>query len=126
MSAIMFGAKRLGLMGEMPPERLTAKALNWAGVRRSREEQDLLASAAHLGFGAAAGALFGVLRPLVRPLPAPLAGTLFGAGVWFVSYRGWIPALGLLPPPERDRPARPQSMLLAHLVYGAALGLLAR
>lgn len=126
MSAVMFGAKRLGLMGEMPPERITARALNWAGVSRGRQEQDLLASAAHVGFGTVAGAIFGALRPLLRPLPAPLAGSLFGAGVWLVSYKGWVPALGILPPPEHDRPGRPQSMLLAHLVYGAVLGVLSR
>jgi len=42
--------------------------------------------------------------------------------VWFVSYQGWVPALGLLPPAHRDRPGRPATMLIAHWVYGATLG----
>ena len=31
-------------------------------------------------------------------------------------------SLGILPPPERDQPGRPATMLLAHWVYGATLG----
>ena len=46
----------------------------------------------------------------------------FGLGVWAVSYLGWIPALGLLPPPYRDNPRRAWTTLTAHLVYGAVLG----
>jgi hypothetical protein len=42
--------------------------------------------------------------------------------VWLGSYAGWIPALDLLPPPDRDRRGRPPSMIVAHWVYGAALG----
>jgi hypothetical protein len=122
----MFAAKRVGLMGAMPPEKITARLLDRLGwQRRSREAQDVAASLAHLGFGAAGGSLFALLeRGLRPPGPPVVAGTLFAAGVWLVSYMGWVPALGILPPAHRDRPGRPQSMLAAHLVYGAALGFL--
>ncbi len=127
MSALMLAARRAGLTGQLPPERITAAALEGAGLEAgARDERalDLLTVGAHLGFGAGVGALFGVLRRRLRPPgAAPLQGIVFGALVWLVSYRGWVPALGILPPPERDRPGRPATMILAHLVFGAVLGL---
>jgi hypothetical protein len=125
MSGLMLAARRAGLMGRMPPEKITSRALDRLGVHRSREEQDAVATAAHFAFGAGAGSLFGAARRVV-PLPPVLVGLGYGAAIWFVSYRGWVPALGILPPPDRDRAGRPASMLAAHLVYGAALGLLTR
>lgn len=123
MSAVMMGAKRTGLMGGMPPEKVTAKLLDRFGVRRSRTEQDILAAVSHFGFGAVAGAAFGVVapRPLLARLPLGLA---YGAGIWGVSYMGWVPALGIMPSAPHDRRDRQVSMLAAHLVFGAALGLL--
>ncbi len=47
---------------------------------------------------------------------------MFGSGIWVVSYWGWLPSLGILPPPDRDRVDRQASMLVAHLVFGLALG----
>lgn len=44
---------------------------------------------------------------------------------WLVNYGGWIPVLGILPPPHRDRTDRQATMIVAHLVYGAVLGALA-
>lgn len=126
MSAVMFGAKRLGLMGEMPPEKITARFLDRLGwTSRSGPSQDLFATIVHVGFGSAAGSVFAILERRFRP-PAPpvLAGVVFATGVWLVSYQGWVPALGIMAPPSRDRPGRPQSMLVAHLVFGAVLGAL--
>jgi hypothetical protein len=123
MSALMLGARHAGLMGTMPPVKITARLLDRVRVRRRGDEQDVAATLLHFAFGAAAGGVFGLVRRRL-PLPPVLAGVAYGAGVWFVSYKGWVPALGIMPPPERDRPGRPQSMLVAHLVYGATLGLL--
>ena len=126
MSVVMFAAKGAGLMGEMPPAKITARLLDRFGWRRrSAASQDGVASVAHLAFGAAGGAAFAALvRGLRVPGPPVLAGMMFGACVWLVSYQGWVPALAIMPPPRRDRPGRPESMLVAHLVYGAALGAL--
>lgn len=125
MSVLMFAARRAGILGRMPPERITSHLLDHLHVRRRRETQDLLASVLHLGFGAAAGAVFGVARRRVPvPLPGLLQGLLYGTAVWTVSYVGWVPALGIMPPPPRDRPGRPETMLAAHWVYGGLLALL--
>jgi uncharacterized membrane protein YagU involved in acid resistance len=84
----------------------------------------VLTTASHAGFGAGAGALYGATA-WVWP-PSVWTGVLFGLAVWLVSYRGWIPALGLMPPPEQDAQGRTVTTAAAHVVYGATLGSMAR
>jgi hypothetical protein len=126
MSGGMWAAARAGWLGRPPPEAIVDRALGAAGARDvPREASRALAGAAHLGFGAAAGAIFAAARRRSRPpAVAALEGALFGALVWTVSYAGWVPALGILPSPQRDREGRPTAMFLSHLVFGATLGLL--
>ena len=113
---------RLHLMGEQPPKRITEAALNRAGVEDASVASAFAAPVAHLAFGATTGVLFGLLRPLAASLPGGPLGVAFGLGIYAISYMGWIPALKILPPPDRDRPGRPAVMVLAHIVYGAVLG----
>ena len=124
MSALLLAARRLGLVGQLPPERITEAALDTAGLQeRPEQAQDALAVLAHFAFGGALGAPFVLLRRRLRlPGPPALQGAVYGSLVWAVSYKGWVPALGILPPPERDRPDRPAIMLLAHWLYGGILG----
>jgi len=118
----MFAAKRAGLMGEMPPEKIAAHGLDKLGLGGHPALQDVVASVLHLSFGAAAGAAFaGADYRFSPPVPAPLKGLLFGAAVWGIGYAGWVPAVGIMAMPDRDRRGRPESMLGAHLVYGMAL-----
>ena len=127
MSALMFAGRRAGLLGRMPPEKITARALNRLRVHRTRGTQDALASLLHLAFGAGAGAAFELARRRARlPLPALIQGLAFGTAVWTVSYAGWVPALGIMQPPQQDRPGRPAVMLAAHWVYGGLLALFAQ
>ena len=124
MSAVMLVSEKTGLMPRQPPEDIAAAALDAVGVSERDEKTDeALAVLAHFGFGAAGGAIFGLLHRRLRlPIPAAVHGVVFGSLVWAASYKGWIPALSILPPPERDQPGRPATMLLAHWVYGATLG----
>lgn len=137
MSAAMLAAGRLGLMGEYPPERVAHHGLRESGRGPISSEalDGPLGAALHLGFGALLGVGFGLaaapaaarLRERLRAHLAPAvllppAGIAFGSAVWLVSYWGWLPSLGILPPPDRDRPGRQASMLAAHWVFGAALG----
>jgi len=119
----MVGAKRFGLVGELPPETITATMLHRAGVGHSGDQQDALAAVLHFGFGAATGAAFGVIAPKPLMVRVP-AGMAYGAAIWGVSYMGWVPALGIMPPAERDRRDRQAIMLAAHLIYGTALAVL--
>ena len=129
MSAVMLGAKGMGLTGKLPPKRLAEHAIeNMGGRPATQDEAHLLAAVTHVGFGALAGALFGLLTagfdPARRIGPAAGLGAVFASGVWLVSYQGWIPALEVMPRASRDRPGRVGTMVVAHWVFGAVLGLL--
>jgi len=67
-----------------------------------------------------------MIRRFVPSIPGAILGVLFALGIYGVSYKGWIPALGFLPPPEDDRPGRPAVMIAALIVYGLTLGWLIR
>jgi Family of unknown function (DUF6789) len=126
MSAVMVAGDRLGLMSEQPPTVVTSSALRTAGVERPAAAASLIAPVAHLGFGAFGGLLYAGVRRLVPGAPGGMLGVAFGLAVWAASYRGWIPALGILPPPESDERGRPAVMVAAHVVYGLVLGRLVR
>ena len=131
MSAVMLGAKRAGITGELPPERITRRAIDAVSAEPLDDHsEDAIAAVAHLGFGALAGALFGLFTTRTGAVPgspaiAALIGMLYATGIWLVSYQGWVPAMGIMPPASSDRRGRVVTMLAAHWVYGAALGVLA-
>jgi hypothetical protein len=127
MSVPMLAADRAGLMPEPPPETITDDALTAVGVApadRTETQKHAAASLMHLVFGAGCGIIYTLLRRRARlPLPSWVQGVPFGLGVWAVSYKGWIPAFGILPPPSRDRPGRVRTMMIVHMLYGGVLGL---
>lgn len=121
----MKGAQRVGLLGELPPRKITRKALENVGVT-SPTKIDVATVFTHLGFGVAAGALFGVLSQRLHPkLPGAVQGAVWGSLVWAASYAGWVPALDIMPRPSKDRPDRPWVMFLGHVVFGGLLGAIA-
>jgi hypothetical protein len=119
MSLAMAIAKNVGLLGEAPPRKLTRRLLRRMGVSSRGRPLDLASLAAHFGFGIAAGAAFAVAE---RGRASLLRGGAYGALIWAATYAGLIPKLRLMRSPEKDRPGRPTSMVVAHLVYGATLG----
>lgn len=123
MSTTMRGAQAMGLIGKLPPRKITDRALDAVGAGdASRPVRSLAAAANHLAFGMACGALYASLGRARRFAPEPIPGILFGTLVWAVSYAGWVPAARILPPPQDDDPKRVATMIGAHVVYGAALG----
>lgn len=122
MSVVMLVAQRLGLMGRQPPSHIAEAALRGDdGAGANRTAIKALAVATHFTFGAVSGAGYGLLA---GRRAGALSGAAFGLLIWVVSYMGWIPDAGIMPPPSRDRPGRPTSMVLAHAVYGSTLGAL--
>jgi hypothetical protein len=124
-SAVMWGARRLGyFQGKAPPEQVSEGTLGRLVDldELSDEQQEALKLAQHFAFGASCGAAFGLLTGVVRPTVA--AGVIVALAIWRLSYDGWIPALGIMPPPERDEQGRQGALIAAHVAYGLALGLL--
>lgn len=117
MSVVMLAGDRL--VGRQPPEAIVRTALDAAPVEVPEVAVGPLALAAHLGFGAALGAVAALV-----PRRGPVKGVALALAAYAASYQGWVPALGVLPPASRDHRGRPAVMLAAHVVYGAVLGVL--
>lgn len=122
MTMTMWGAERLGMLGEPPPRKITRAALRKVapGVARDSDALDIASVITHFAFGAGMGALYGIL-PQHAQRSRIARGMLFGSGIWTTSYMGWVPALGIMKPPSEDRPGRPTAMLAAHWVFGTTL-----
>ncbi|MGI8999404.1 MAG: DUF6789 family protein [Candidatus Limnocylindria bacterium] len=127
MSVVMLVASRLGLTAQLPPGRIAEEAIEAATSRpATRDEEEAVASIAHAAFGVAGGVIFGVIVSSLRRVPSGLMaglGAVYATSIWLVSYQGWVPALRIMPPASRDDPGRAITMLVAHWVYGAVLGL---
>jgi hypothetical protein len=116
MTAFLVAAERSGVMHSQPPRMIVDRLLPGLDDRTA----DRVALVAHAAYGAGAGALHGLLLPR-RARRAPSAGIAFGLVLWAFGYEGWLPAIGVLPPAHRDHRGRAATMVLAHVVYGAAL-----
>jgi hypothetical protein len=124
MSLAMWAASKSGLMYRPPPKEITARAARHAGAepRTAGHEQFQFSwMAAHLAYGAGCGTVYAFLRSLV-PGPPAVRGVLYGLLIYAIGYLGYLPALGLYPPPDEDSPSRTAVMIGAHVVYGATLG----
>jgi uncharacterized membrane protein YagU involved in acid resistance len=82
--------------------------------------EHLAGEVVHFTYGGLWGVLFGLLQGSYRRPPGPF-GALFGLLVWLAGPALLVPAMRLLPPPTRERPARLATMLGGHLVYGLAV-----
>ena len=121
MSLVMLASRRLGLVGELAPEHITADTLDAAGVDRDEDAQDATSTVAHVAFGTANGALFALVRPGL-PGPPVARGLLFAAALLLVSYEGWVPATGILPPLRAQTPGGRWTLITSHIAYGITLG----
>jgi hypothetical protein len=120
MTAVLVSASRRGLLDELPPLKIVHHLLPGLDERSTRA----LAAVAHAAYGAGAGAVLGALAPAA---PLKHRATIgYGLLVWFLSYQGWVPLAGVMPPVVRDRRGRALSIALAHVVWGAALRIPAR
>ena len=78
-----------------------------------------LAAVAHAAYGAGAGAALAAVAPAA---PLRRRATIgYAVLLWLLSYQGWVPLAGALPPVVRDRRGRALSIALAHVVWGAVL-----
>lgn len=111
--------------GALPPEKITWELASRAGVQKglSQTQSKMATWAAHFGFGMGAGLAYGSFADKVQAPPA-LKGAAFGLLVWATSYLGWLPQTGILNQPKQQPARLGTLMIVAHLVWGAGLGLL--
>ncbi len=111
----------------LPPRTITRKLGRELGATwpRSEKQQVGLTLLSHFIFGALAGSAYGMIEDRV-PLASSIKGLLAGLAVWTGSYLGWLPALGILPPATTHPWRRNLLMIIAHIVWGLSLGVLAR
>jgi uncharacterized membrane protein YagU involved in acid resistance len=110
--------------GPLPPREVTENVYETFRTH-GRTREDTLEQAtilSHYAFGGAAGALFPLVAPRQRGA-AIGAGLLYGLAVWSGAYLGLLPALGVRHHAKHDSSSRNGMMIVAHLVWGAALGL---
>src|SRR5690606_36691171 len=119
MSGLLAAAYRRGKDPLLPTKLVTRRLLPGGRERTPHLEENAVTVLAHAGFGVAAGVGFGAATG--ERSPGPVAGACYGLLVWLLSYEGWVPRLTVQPPAHRDNPKRAVTMVVAHLVYGAAL-----
>ncbi len=113
--------------GELPPGQVTRRVEEVVGAEDdlSQDQHTAATALAHFGYGAAAAMPYGALAPRL-PMPTALSGLIYGLAVWTGSYLGLLPALRLFPPATKHPWQRNVLMILAHVVWGTALGLFYR
>jgi uncharacterized membrane protein YagU involved in acid resistance len=109
----------------LPPRLITKRVTEQAGVASYMDEGDqrALTLGLHFLYGATVGSVFPTVARHV-PLPPPVTGIGYGLVVWTASYLGLLPALSLLRPATEHPRRRNVVMILAHVVWGAVLGLI--
>jgi uncharacterized membrane protein YagU involved in acid resistance len=120
MWGVMAGIKRRS--APLPPRLITMRMLRRFHATPPRHDatREAIALAAHLGYGAAAGAAYGPISRLI-PLPGLLRGAFYGAAVWAGSYAGWLPVAGIHAPPAATSRRQNGAILAGHLVWGMLL-----
>jgi uncharacterized membrane protein YagU involved in acid resistance len=109
----------------LPPRLITMNVASRAGIASELDESErfTLTMVAHYGYGFAGGVLYSVCLPGSNSITR---GIVYGLAIWTVSYLGLLPAFGLFRPATQQPFRRNALMIAAHVVWGAAFGLLQR
>lgn len=109
----------------LPPRQITEEVADRADVKRKASEQglDVATMINHFGFGAAAGLPYAPIAQRLE-LPSVVTGIGYGLIVWAGAYAGVLPALELQRKPQHRPASLNGTMIVGHIVWGAALGLI--
>jgi uncharacterized membrane protein YagU involved in acid resistance len=99
-------------------DRTVDKTTNGAVVES--KDRFLLTTAAHFGFGTAAGALYAAFVASRRS--SGMLGVTYGLAVWGLAYGVALPSLGLHPAASEDTGERNQVLIASHVVWGWSVG----
>jgi uncharacterized membrane protein YagU involved in acid resistance len=110
----------------LPPEEITVKVASSIQADPLVDEKParrVTTWLAHLGYGAATASLYPMATNRLN-WPPVLRGMIFAIGVWSASYLGWLPAARIMPPATEQPTRRNALMIVAHLVWGAIIGII--
>ena len=109
----------------LPPRLITEQIAERLGIEDDLSEPQLIAATvtAHFAYGALTGAGYAGVEKWL-PVSPLFKGALVGLAMWVGSYLGWIPLFGILRPATQHPRERNLLMILAHLIWGATLGIL--
>jgi uncharacterized membrane protein YagU involved in acid resistance len=108
----------------LPPEEITVVAEAKVFGRFLDEPQHMaLTLFSHFGYGTVLGMVYSLVAEKIPFMPL-LSGLLYGIFVWAGSYLGWLPAFRVLRPVSEFTPSRRSLLIISHLVWGGALGIL--
>lgn len=108
----------------LPPREITMKLAREAGIsdKMSSEVRSAATLLGHFGYGGAAGAIYGAISHEI-PAPPIYKGIGFGLLLWAGSYLGLLPGTGILKIATAHPARRNLLMIAAHVVWGAATGM---
>ncbi|GCE10798.1 DUF1440 domain-containing protein [Tengunoibacter tsumagoiensis] len=111
---------------ELPPEEIVEEIIERAEVRGSVGKPQILgiSLAAHFSYGSGMGSLYSILMQKLK-WPPILKGSLFGLGIWMLSYLGWLPLGRFSAAAPKESARRNLLMIIAHLIWGATTGIVA-
>jgi hypothetical protein len=70
------------------------------------------------GYGMTAGALYAALRSDAKNIL--VEGTVLGLSTWAAGYLGWLPALDLMPPLNKQNAKQIAGPVISHVIFGVA------
>jgi pimeloyl-ACP methyl ester carboxylesterase len=80
--------------------------------------EKVAAQALGVGYGMTFALLFAATRPKVRHVI--LEGSALGFITWAAGYLGWLPAMRLMKPVDRQKPVQVFNAVGSHLAFGVA------
>lgn len=124
MSAALLMAKKAGMVpGKVQPKEIVENLEEKLGVREYLPKSAFQASwvILHFGYGTIAGVVYALIQNKLLDIErSGLVGSLFGILLWVLGYCGWLPLLGLYPPPNRVPKRKVGANALIHVTYGTA------
>ncbi len=126
MTAAMVLLKKAGMApGKLAPREITENLEQKLGVRSYLSEPAFEASwlMLHFGYGTMSGVGYALTQKVFNREERPfLIGLVFGILLWALGYCGWLPLIGLYPPPTRlSKRKIGAELIMTHLVYGTSV-----
>jgi len=118
MSGLRKVTTGLGLVEQIPPERVALEGVPALVRRIPPERRDVVVELSHWVYGGTGGAVFGLLPAGLRR--QEWAGPLYGAGVWLGYELTLAPLLGLHRENEPSLAER-AALIADHVLYGVVV-----